>query len=319
MKWGIIGFGRIAHKFTQSISFVKDASIVAIASKSIDENDDYLKLHPDTVVYRDYMKLLEDPNVEAVYIALPHKMHYPWIIQALDHHKAVLCEKPAVLNATQMKEIKQKAIENDTFFLEALKTKMNRALFHLQKDLALIGKIQFIEANFCSNCISYRGTNHFLYDPEQGGALNDVGSYLFGFVLKIIDSPVKDVKTNVKKYGSFDEHFNTVLTFENGIKAYLEGAIDVNKERYAKIKGEKGEITIPFFNRMQNYTVTLSNHKTYTCEYPFNGDDMTEQIKELQYCVAKGKIESSRHSLDEMIQLADLMDTVRQTMEQTNV
>ena len=177
MNWGIIGFGRIARKFVESSRYLKDHKIVAIGSKSLSKDDPLFIENSQVKIYRDYNELLEDENIDAVYIALPHKFHYEWVIKALNHHKAVLCEKPAVLSKNEMLAIKEAALKNQTFFLEALKTKMNVGLFHLKKDLPLIGNIKSVEANFCSNCLSLRGTDSFLYDPKQGGALNDAVSY----------------------------------------------------------------------------------------------------------------------------------------------
>lgn len=311
MRWGIIGFGRIARKFTQSISYLEDSEIIAIGSKSLSKEDEYLKDNPSIKLYRDYEKILTNPAIDAVYIALPHKFHYEWAIKALKHHKAVLCEKPAVLTVQEMENIKETALANDTFFLEALKTKMNTGIFHLKKDLPLIGKIKYIEANFCTNSLSRRGTDSFLYDENQGGALNDVGTYLIGFVLKLIDEPINDIKASAKMYGVLDEHFNARISFENGVVADIEGAIDMSKNRYAKIVGEKGEIMVPMFNHISEYIVTLNNGKTFKCDYPIYGNDMTYQIQELQECVKKGLQESPLHTLDDSIKVIDVIEKIR--------
>ena len=316
MNWGIIGFGRIARKFVESSRYLKDHKIVAIGSKSLSKDDPLFIENSQVKIYRDYNELLEDENIDAVYIALPHKFHYEWVIKALNHHKAVLCEKPAVLSKNEMLAIKEAALKNQTFFLEALKTKMNVGLFHLKKDLPLIGNIKSVEANFCSNCLSLRGTDSFLYDPKQGGALNDVGTYLLGFVLSIIHSPIKMINATSKMYGEFDEHFNAQLFFENSAIANIEGAIDENKERYAKIIGEQGEIYIPMFNRMSEYTVSLNNGKVFTCEYPIYGTDMTYQIQELYDCVKQNKIESDLHSLDETIEIIEIVEKIRNRLKE---
>lgn len=316
MNWGIIGFGRIARKFVESSRYLKEHKIVAVGSKSLSKDDPLFIENSQVKIYRDYNELLEDENIDAVYIALPHKFHYEWVIKALNHHKAVLCEKPAVLSKNEMLAIKEAALKNQTFFLEALKTKINVGLFHLKKDLPLIGNIKSVEANFCSNCLSLRGTDSFLYDPKQGGALNDVGTYLLGFVLSIIHSPIKMISATSKMYGEFDEHFNAQLFFENGAIANIEGAIDENKERYAKIIGEQGEIYIPMFNRMSEYTVSLNNGKVFTCEYPIYGTDMTYQIQELYDCVKKNKIESDLHSLDETIEIIEIVEKIRNRLKE---
>lgn len=311
VNWGIIGFGRIARKFTECISYIEDANIVAIGSRSVDKNDPYLLENPSITVYEDYIKLLNDKNVEAVYIAVPHKFHKEWVIQALNHKKAVLCEKPAVLTTQDMIDIKECVILNQTCFLEALKTKINDGMDQLKHDIALIGKIETIEANFCSNGLALKGTNSFLFDKQQGGALNDVGPYLVGFTLDLIDAPLTHMETDKKIVDGIDEHFIATLTFANEIKVILEGAIDENKERFAFIKGKLGSIKIPLFNRIIDYTITLNDGSVIERHYPLNGNDMTKQIVELQQCLKQGLIESPRHTLDQSIEVISLIEKIR--------
>ena len=97
MNFGIIGYGNIARKFVRSITYTSGGRVHAIASHSLDENDRYLQSHPLVKLYRDYGELLKDDDIEAVYIAVPHYEHKKWIIEAIKHHKAVLCEKVKIL------------------------------------------------------------------------------------------------------------------------------------------------------------------------------------------------------------------------------
>lgn len=311
MNWGIIGFGRIAHKFAASIENLSEGKVYAIASHSIDKEDPYIKSHLEVVLYQDYETLLDDPQVDAVYIALPHIFHKEWVIKALEKKVAVLCEKPAVLSKQDMLDIKAKAIENNTFFLEALKTKINVGMDHLNQDLALIGKVEKIEANFCSNGLALKGSNSFLFAPMQGGALNDVGPYLIGFAMDLMKEKVINVTSNMVIVDELDEHFNATLTFENGAKAYLEGAIDEAKERYAIITGEKGKIVVPMFNRIIDYTIELDDGTRLERHFPLVGDDMTREIGELQDCVKQGLIESPRHTMDDSIEIIGLIEKIR--------
>jgi len=311
MRFGIIGFGRIARKFCQSITYSNGNEVIAIGSKSVKNDDDYLISHPSVKVYHDYDLLLKDKDIDAVYIALPHKYHYEWIIKALENKKAVLCEKPAVLSSEQMRHIKEVAILNQTPFLEALKTKMNESFIHLQDDLEFIGNIEKIEANFCFNGLALKGTGSYLFENDQGGALNDVGSYLLGFVKKVVNSSVKSIESNAKIIDDIDEHFVSKIVFENQCVACIEGAIDENKARFALIKGEKGSIMIPMFNRMIDYTITLNNGDIIERNYPIVGDDMTYQINVLKECFDRGVVESPLHTLDEMIEIVILAEDIR--------
>ena len=108
MNFGIIGYGHIAHKFIQRLTSTDEGRVTAIASRSVPENDPYLAAHPQVKLYRDYETLLQDPQVEAVYIALTHKYHKEWILRAMDYHITVLCEKPLVLSSKDSDIIRTK-------------------------------------------------------------------------------------------------------------------------------------------------------------------------------------------------------------------
>lgn len=310
MRFGIIGFGRIARKFCTSITFSDGNEVIAIASKSVSSEDEYIKQHPTVTIYHDYDALLKDENVDAVYVALPHKYHYEWIIKALENKKAVLSEKPAVLKSSEMKHIKEVAVKNNTFFLEALKTKMNESFLRLIEDLPLIGELKTIEANFCFDASPLKGKS-YLFEPDQGGALNDVGSYLLGYVMKLVNQPVKDVHVKAKIVDEIDEHFNADIIFENDVVASIEGAIDENKIRYALITGTKGSIMVPMFNRMIDYTITLNDGTEIKRHYPIVGDDMTYQINVCSESTKNGKVESELHTLDEMIAIVEVTEKIR--------
>ncbi|MFR7385079.1 MAG: Gfo/Idh/MocA family protein [Anaerostipes sp.] len=108
MNFGIIGFGRIARKFVKAIEAADEGKIYAIGSRSVSMDDPYLKEHPEVKVYKDYEELLNDPQVDAVYIALTHKFHKEWILKSLEHHIPVLSEKPLVLKSKDVNEIRKK-------------------------------------------------------------------------------------------------------------------------------------------------------------------------------------------------------------------
>lgn len=311
MKFGIIGFGVIARKFVESIR-VTDGEVYAIASKSLKNDDAYLLKNPNVVVYQNYEDLLKDEQVEAVYIAVPHKFHKEWVLKALDYKKAVLCEKPAVLSVVDMQEIKAKAIETNTYFLEALKTKLNDGMDQLKKDLKMIGTIHTIDANFCVDARSLRGSTSFLYDEAQGGCLNDIGPYVIGFVLDIANSKVVQVSSFIKKFEGIEEHFNATLVHENGIKSSIEAAIDENKERVAVIIGTEGKITVPMFNRIIDYKIKLKDGRTIYRNFPFKGNDMSKQIQCLIDDVNNNKIENNIHTMDHVVEILEVIEKIRQ-------
>lgn len=315
IKWGIIGLGNIAIRFAKSLSYTNEGKLYAIASKTKDKRDSFYKQYDCDKVYEDYHELLKDEEIDAVYIALPHGFHKYWSIEALRHKKAVLCEKPVVLNSEEMKEIRKEALLNNTFFMEAMKTRFI-PLIHTIKELIKskdIGEITAIEANFCNQVTDIK-TGSYLLDKEQGGALLDVGIYPLSFVMDMIDSEVKQIKSNMEMHETgVDSYFKAILTFENGVIGTIEGAFDRKKERTAIIKGTKGYIEIPMYNRPEKVVVKLNNGELHKIEKELEFDDMYAEIKEVHDCLKGLKLESEYLSLNESIRVMEVLDQIRKT------
>ncbi|AWK50692.1 gfo/Idh/MocA family oxidoreductase [Clostridium beijerinckii] len=315
IKWGIIGLGNIAMRFAKSLSYTNEGKLYAIASKTKDKRDSFYEQYNCDKVYEDYHELLNDEEIDAVYIALPHGLHKYWSTEAIRHKKAVLCEKPVGLNADEMKEIKDEVLLNNTFFMEAMKTRFI-PLIHTIKDIIRnkeIGEIISIEANFCNHVTNIK-QGSYLLDKTQGGALLDVGVYPLSFVMDMIDSQVKQVKSHMEiNETGVDSYFKAILTFENGVIGTIEGAIDRNKERTAIIKGTKGYMEIPIYNRPDKVFVNLNNGESYKIEKELEFDDMYAEINEVHNCLKKLKLESEHLSLNESIRVMNVLDQIRKT------
>lgn len=313
IKWGIIGLGNIAMRFAKSLSYTNEGELYAIASKTKEKRDAFYEQYNCEKVYEDYYELLNDKELDAVYIALPHGFHKYWSIEALKHKKAVLCEKPVGLNAEEMKEIKKAALLNNTFFMEAMKTRFIPLIHDIKKIIKNkeIGEITTIEANFCNHVTNIK-KGSYLLDKEQGGALLDVGIYPLSFVMDMIDSEVMKVESMMEiNESGVDSYFKAILTFENGAMGTIEGAIDRNKERTAIIKGTKGYIEIPIYNRPNKATIYINNNQSYTIEKELEFDDMYAEIKEVHECLKASKLQSDYLSLDESIRVMDVLDEIK--------
>ena len=94
IKWGIIGLGKIAKKFATALTFVPDAEIYAVASRSQEKATTFANDVKAKKAYGTYNDLINDPLVEVVYIATPHVSHTEWSIKAMQKGKAVLCDIP---------------------------------------------------------------------------------------------------------------------------------------------------------------------------------------------------------------------------------
>ena len=120
IRWGIIGLGNIANKFATDLATIENAELVAVASRSQENADEFAKKYNSKKAYNSYLDLAKDAEVDAVYIATPHSFHKEHTILCLKNKKAVLCEKPFAMNLQEVEEMIAVAKENNVLLMEAL-------------------------------------------------------------------------------------------------------------------------------------------------------------------------------------------------------
>ena len=123
IRWGIVGPGEIANKFAKAIKNVKEASLVAVASRSEDKGKAFAEKYDIEKVFCGYEAMAESDAVDAVYIATPHPFHKPCAELFLNFGKHVLCEKPICVNAKEAEALSICAGKNNVFLMEAMWTR----------------------------------------------------------------------------------------------------------------------------------------------------------------------------------------------------
>ncbi len=151
IKWGIIGAGNIAHRFCKALAKDKRAKLEAVSCRTMEKAKAFKMIYPCNKAYDSFQKILDDPDIEAVYIALPHYYHYEWIKKTILAHKSVLVEKPATMNTAEMEEIKDLVKKHHILFMEAMKTRFVPG-YQEAKSLVsegIIGELECLETSFC--------------------------------------------------------------------------------------------------------------------------------------------------------------------------
>ncbi|MFR7590327.1 MAG: Gfo/Idh/MocA family protein [Longibaculum sp.] len=312
IRWGIIGLGNIAMRFYNSLMHCENGYLYAVASRTPLKRESFHQQYPHVKVYDNYEDLLNDEQIDVVYIALRHADHYALSKAALLHQKAVLCEKPATLSYQQTQELCDLSFQNNLFFMEAMKTRFIPLIADIKEELekGSIGDIEYIETAFCS-CVPYR-EGHYLFDKGQGGALYDVGIYNIASVLDYIHSPLVHVKTKWKENYGVDVHDNIELTFENGQKAFIELAIDEKKEKIMTIKGTKGKLIAEPFYRPTVATL-IQDGQERILQKPYIRDDFYTEIEEVHRCLQAHLIESPRMTHQDSLDCMAVIEAIKES------
>ena len=105
IRWGIIGAGRIAHRFVKALMNETDSRLYAISCRTQQKADAFAQQYGNVKAYAGFDCIVNDPDVDAVYVSVPHAYHKDWIIRCLKAGKPVLCEKPLCLNEEEVDEV----------------------------------------------------------------------------------------------------------------------------------------------------------------------------------------------------------------------
>lgn len=313
IRWGILGAGNIAKRFTKSLSHSQEAYLYAVASYTYEKRIQWQNQYPTLCVYDQYDALLDDPQVDIVYIATRHKDHYHWAKEALLRKKAVLCEKPATLSYQQTKELCELAKANHTLFIEGIKTRFIPLIQDIKTIIQqqTIGDIMSIETCFAYDAPYREG--HYLHDKNQGGILYDVSSYNLAFIFDFIDAEIAQINVQADFKDGVDVNDQIELIFESGQTAYIDIAMNENKEKTMTIKGMKGSITAKPFYRPEKAVVSLLDQEDII-EKNYVYDDFYTEIQEAHRCYREHLYESSRMSLDDSIKIIKTIETIKEKM-----
>ncbi len=311
MEWGIIGAGRIAHRFVQSLENFEDCELYAVSCRTQTKADAFKGQHHAKIAYVGFENIVNDPNIDAVYIATPHPYHFEWILKCLKAKKAVLCEKPACMNANEMHQVMQCAKENHVLFMEAMKTRFIPLYQEIKNRITNqeIGEILSIETSLCNEMNLNMIQGIYLVDPNSGGVLTDTGIYCIAWLedyLKdsyTIDSVETNIQSNINLYTNAKLHFGEV-------SAVMECAMDRKKDRHAIFQGTKGKIVVEDLHRPQK-AIIETNH-VEELNIPYIVDDFYGQLEEFIDLWNQHKTESEIMSLESSLRCAQIMDVIQE-------
>lgn len=310
VRYGIIGAGKIAHRFADSLSREGD-ELYAISGRSIRKMEAFAKEHPCQKVYLSHEELIEDPEVEAVYLSLPNFMHAEWACKAMRHGKAVLCEKPAALNEAEMNEIRSVSEDSHMLFMEAMKNRFtpafHRAVWLL--DSGAIGELKSILVRNGFVLAKERYGTSYITNPEQGGGcLLDIGCYGVSWLQKYLGNDLRIIRTEIRR-GPSEMYVNSRME-GNGIDGRLIVAFDQSIPSQAVFTGTSGILEVFPMHRPDHIRLNTAKG-TWEESIPYEGDDFSGEIRHFDRLIAEKASGSDQMSLDDSIACARILDRIR--------
>jgi len=237
VRWGFIGAGYVASRaMAPAVHAATGAELYAVASRDAARS---AELEP-TVVHNSYSDLIDDPNVDAVYISLTNVQHKEWVVAALEAGKHVLCEKPLALNAEEVRIMLNAAESNQRMLVEAVWTRWQPRMKRMAE---VIQRGDLGDVLSVSSAFTFQGdlTGNYRSNPAMGGgALLDVGCYQAHLWLMLLGETVGFALQNVEKTvgpTGIDLTTSVQVTLNESIRADALCSFDMAPEQRIAVTG----------------------------------------------------------------------------------
>jgi predicted dehydrogenase len=324
--WGLIGAGGISDQLARALSHVPEARLVAVGSRDaakaqafIDQPRQHETIHEPVRAHGSYQALVDDPEVDVVYVGTPHPDHVASMRLALAAGKAVLCEKPFTLNRREAEEAVALARRHGAFLMEAMWMRYVPAMVELKRLLAegAIGEPVSVSADFGFSAAGLPTTHRALAPELAGGGLLDIGIYplnLAAFALGDIVGVQADAELGPT---GVDVHTVFNLRHAGGQRSQGMCSLRATTGCLATVFGTDGriDITPPFYAaqqlRLARGTRPWEETPVEIIDRPWRGNRYVHQVEEVHRCLRAGLAESPVMPLDETVALVGWMDTMR--------
>lgn len=318
MNVAILGAGGIARSMAATLRGMKKngrpVELYAVASRSMDKAQAFAEKEGFLHAYGSYEEMVQDDQVELVYVATPHSHHAEHMKLCLAHGKAVLCEKAFTGNARQAREVLELAKEKKVFLTEAIWTRYMPSRRMIDEIIAsgAIGEAKLLTANLGYPIVN----NERIAEPAlAGGALLDLGVYVLNFASMVFGDDVARMESSVAMTDKGVDHTESIsLYYRDGRVAQLSASALVRMDRRCVVYGDKGFLTVDNVNNPQ----VIELYQLPDVEKPVQVIPVPQQITGYEYQVeaclramGEGKLECEEMPHSESLHIMQVMDSLR--------
>ena len=324
VRWGIVGAGNIAHRFARSLANEPRSELTAISCRSAAKAAAFALEHGVAtesalsdealggVAGSAHAALLARPDVDAVYVALPHHLHAEWVVAALRAGKAVLCEKPLCVSPGETALLARAAHETQALLMEGMKTRF-LPLYRRVRELVgqgAIGRLVRVEAVLQNAMLDriVRGGD-YLSSPSGGGMLLDTGIYCAAWIEDYLSGPFEVASAEARWEAGVDCAVDAELRFGEKT-AQLLAAADRDNTRYTRLVGTEGQIVVDQPHRPTHARLELAGEKPVELDLPLPVDDLYGEIEHFVDLLIDGRTESPVMPLAASQRCADMLGAI---------
>eukprot|EP00445_Apocalathium_hangoei_P003139 CAMPEP_0203844844 /NCGR_PEP_ID=MMETSP0359-20131031/3456_1 /ASSEMBLY_ACC=CAM_ASM_000338 /TAXON_ID=268821 /ORGANISM="Scrippsiella Hangoei, Strain SHTV-5" /LENGTH=347 /DNA_ID=CAMNT_0050759879 /DNA_START=50 /DNA_END=1093 /DNA_ORIENTATION=- len=330
-RWGVMGLGKISNDFSCSI-IANGSPIAAVAARDLQKAQDFADKFGAKRAHGSYQDLVEDPEVDVIYVGTIHAVHFQNVKMALEAGKHVVCEKPMGVNTAEVRELIELARSKKLFLLEALWTRFFPAIRKAREVLASgeLGEPRYVQGNFGFVALP-EDEPHRLWDPEQaGGAMLDIGPYVLSAALMVFGSTVPEqiACTGPLAKTGVDKDCVLALSWAGKGSASLLCTLSTNLPDEVLVVCSNGQLRIhPPAHCPLRITVAKAvgggqfEEEVHNFELPHcpecvsvnfpNSEGFLHEVKAVEDALQKGLLECPEYTLDESLAMVQIMDAFR--------
>lgn len=308
----IIGAGHIAEKMAFTLSHMDGVESYAVASRSMEKAVSFADKYNVTKAYGSYGDILNDDNIDLVYVATPHSLHYEHAELILNHNKPVLCEKSFTANSVQAEKLMEISERKNVFISEAIWTRYMPLSLKI-KDLLdndVIGTPHTITANLCYPIIDKERISNL---SLAGGALLDIGVYLLNFAAMYFGSDIDRIESScTKSISGVDVQDSITVYFSGQRMAVMNCSVLALSDRSGVISGDKGFMVVDNINNPQSVKIYNKEYKLVECiNAPAQITGLEYEVRAAIDSIKLGKIETEYMPHCETVRIMRQMDDLR--------
>jgi predicted dehydrogenase len=311
VRWGVVGPGAIADKVVLDFKHVPGAYLLAVASRSAERGAAFAAKHSIERSYGSYRAIIEDPDVDALYIATPHPQHLAIAVAAVRAGKAVLVEKAFTATVAGAQQLIHEARSHHVFAMEAMWTRFQPAIVRTRELLAdgAIGTIRGVQADL-GVPRAYDPSDR-LFAPELGGgAMLDLGVYVVSFAQMVLGTPDSVQARGFLTPDGVDATASLLLSFPQQATATLMISLHSVMPGAARIFGDAGWIDVPpRFHHPTSVVLHRPDHESETMYLPPIGAGYAHELIEATESVQAGRTESAVMPLDDTLAVQRILET----------
>ena len=315
IRWGILGPGRIAAKVAVDLALSTGGTLHAVGSRSLDRARAFADAHGAAVAHGSYGALLDDPDVDAVYIATPHRQHHALAMAAIDRGRHLLVEKAFTCTVAGAVEIVEAARAAGVFCMEAMWTRFQPAVVRLHELIAegVIGEVRAVRADLGLRR-SFDPADR-LWDPVQGGgALLDLGVYPVAFVQSVLGGAPVALDVAATTSHGIDVEATLLWHADDGRTGVAACSLCSPLPGGAAVFGTAGWIEVPprfhHPDRIVVHPIGADGRAgaSEVVRAPATGGGYLHELDEVHRCVAAGLTESPVMPLDDTVAVMTVVE-----------